>query len=249
MKHDTIELPRPDGVMSVYETRPKGGGKRPALLFFMDGLGYRDALKSMADRLAGAGYHVVLPDLYYRVAKQLHFDPAIFTQPEKMGEMRKMIGGLTPDMVMSDAVACLDLLASREDVDASRIGAVGYCMGGRNALVLACREPDRLRAAAAIHPGGLVSADPSSPHLGVAGVKARLYIAQAKDDMFFTAEHAASLEAALRQAGARYQLAPYTARHGWAVPDTPVHDPAEAERHWTAILGLFAEELGPTTNA
>jgi carboxymethylenebutenolidase len=244
MQRAEIDITTPDGTMSAYAVHPDGEEKRPAILFFMDGLGYRDALKAMADRLATAGYHVLLPDLYYRVARHLSFDPAVLTQPEKMADMRKMIGSLTADMVMSDASMCLALLGSRPDVDPTRIGAVGYCMGGRNALILASRQPDRIRAAAAIHPGGLVTAEPTSPHLGVAGVKARLYIAQAKDDMFFTVEHAATLEAALKAAGVRYQLEPYAARHGWAVNDTPVHDPAEAERHWKAILGLFADELG-----
>lgn len=245
MQRSEIEIATRDGTMSTYEVVPEGGGKRPAILFFMDGLGYRPALTSMADRLAAAGYHVLLPDLYYRVGKHVHFDPSIFTQPEKMGEMRKLIGALTPDLTMRDAEACLDVLASRADVDPSRIGALGYCMGGRNAFLLAARLPDRIRAAASIHPGGLVTAEASSPHLGVSGVKARLYIGQAEDDVFFTAEQAETLEAALKKAGVRYQLERYAARHGWAVPDTPVHDAAEAERHWKAILTLFGDELSP----
>ena len=51
-------------------------------------------------------------------------------------------------------------------------------------------------------------------------------------------------EQALAALGKRYQMEHYEARHGWAVIDTPVYDAAEAERHWKAILALFAEELG-----
>jgi carboxymethylenebutenolidase len=60
----------------------------------------------------------------------------------------------------------------------------------------------------------------------------------------FTKEQAATLEQTLTALGERYQLEHYEARHGWAVIDTPVYDAAEAERHWTAILALFAAELG-----
>jgi carboxymethylenebutenolidase len=244
MQTQEIDVTTPDGVMSAYEVAPDGEGRRPAILFLMDGLGYRAALKTMAGRLAGHGYHVLLPDLYYRVGKHVSFDPAVMTQPEKMGEMRKLIGNLTPDMVMRDVAACLTVLASREDVDAARVGAVGYCMGGRNAFIAATRFPDRLRATASIHPGGLVTPDPTSPHLSAGSAEARMYFGIAKDDIFCTKEQAETLGQTLSGLGKRHQIEHYQARHGWAVIDTPVYDATEAERHWEAILALFAEELG-----
>lgn len=244
MQTREIEIASPDGGMSAYEVIPDGEGKRPAIVFLMDGLGYRLALKAMAERLASHGYHVLLPDLYHRVGKHVHFDPIVMTQPEKMVEMRKLIGGLTPDMLMSDVGACLDVVSACADVDATRVGAVGYCMGGRNAFIAATRFPDRLRATASIHPGGIVTADPASPHLVAAKAQARMYFGIAKDDVFFTKEQAATLEQTLSTLGKRYQIEHYGARHGWAVTDTPVYDAAEAERHWKAILALFAEELG-----
>jgi carboxymethylenebutenolidase len=244
MQTREIDLATPEGAMSAYEIIPDGEGPRPAIVFLMDGLGYRAALKTMAERLAGHGYHVLLPDLYHRVGKHVSFDPAVMTQPEKMGEMRKLIGSLTPDMLMSDVALCLDLLASNAKVDATRVGAVGYCMGGRNAFIAATRFPDRLRATASIHPGGLVTADPASPHLFAGAAQARMYFGVAKDDIFFTREQAETLEQTLTAPGKRFQIEHYQARHGWAVNDTPAYDAAEAERHWKAILALFAEELG-----
>ena len=238
-----MDVATPDGAMSAYEMVPDGEGRRPAIVFLMDGLGYRAALKTMAERLASHGYHVLLPDLYYRVGKHVSFDPIVLTQPEKMGEMRKLIGSLTPDMVMGDVAACLDVLASRANVDATRVGAVGYCMGGRNAFIAATRFPDRLLATASIHPGGIVTADPASPHLTAGQAQARMYFGIAKDDVFFTKEQADTLDQTLAALGKRYQIEHYEARHGWAVIDTPVYDAAEAERHWKAILALFGEEL------
>lgn len=244
MQTQEMDVATPDGPMSVYELTPDGEGPRPAIVFLMDGLGYRAALKRMAERLAGHGYHVLLPDLYHRVGRHVHFAPEVMTQPEKMGEMRKLIGDLTPDLLMSDLAACLDLLASRGDVDTTRVGAVGYCMGGRNAFIAATRFPGRLRATASIHPGGIVRADPASPHLLAGAAQARMYFGIAKDDAFFTREQAETLDQTLAALGKRYQIEHYAARHGWAVIDTPVYDAAEAERHWQAILALFAAELG-----
>jgi carboxymethylenebutenolidase len=243
MQTREIDLATPDGTMSVYEIAAEGEGQHPAIVFLMDGLGYRAALKTMAERLASHGYHVLLPDLYHRVGKHVHFDPVVLTQPDKLAEMRKYIGSLTPDMLMSDVAACLDELARRTNVNSERIGAVGYCMGGRTAFIAATRFPDRLRATASIHPGGIVTADPASPHHQAAAAQARMYFGIAQDDAFFTKAQADTLERTLAALGKRYQIEHYQARHGWAVTDTPVHDPAEAERHWKAILTLFAEEL------
>jgi carboxymethylenebutenolidase len=67
--------------------------------------------------------------------------------------------------------------------------------------------------------------------------------------MFFTREQADTLDGHLTKLGKRFTIEHYGARHGWAVPDTPVHDPTEAERHWKAILALFREELGPDSDA
>jgi carboxymethylenebutenolidase len=244
MQRSEIEIQTPDGMMSAYEVAPESDAKLPALLFFMDGLGYRAALHTMADRLAEAGYHVLLPDLFYRAGRQINFDPAIFTQPDKLVEVRKLMGGLTTDMVMSDARVCLDRLVARADVNAGRIGALGYCMGGRNAFLAATRFPDRIRATASIHAGGIVTPDPEmSPHLSASHAKARMYFAVAKDDMFFTKEHADTLDRTLEGLGKEFQIEHYDARHGWAVIDTPVYDAAEAERAHAATLALFAETL------
>lgn len=244
MQSREIDVATSDGEMSAYEVIPDGEGRRAAIVFFMDGLGYRAGLKTMAERLAGHGYHVILPDLYHRVGKHVHFDPAVMTQPEKVAEMRKLIGNLTTDMLLGDVAACLDVLASREDVDADRVGAVGYCMGGRAAFIAATRFADRLRATASIHPGGIVTADPASPHLFADAAKARMYFGIAKDDRSFTKEQAETLGQTLTALGKRFEIEHYQAAHGWAVIDTPVYDAAEAERHWKAILALFAEELG-----
>jgi carboxymethylenebutenolidase len=117
-------------------------------------------------------------------------------------------------------------------------------MGGRAAFIAATRFPDRLHATASIHPGGIVTADPTSPHLLAGLAQARMYFGIAKDDVFFTKEQAETLEQTLAALGKRYQIEHYEARHGWAVIDTPVYDEVEAERHWKAILALFAEQLG-----
>lgn len=242
MRRTEFELETVDGPMWVYEVVPSAVA-RASVIFLMDGGGYRPALLAMADRLSSSGYRVLLPDLFHRVGSKVHFDPAWFAIPEKMAEIRSTIGALTNEMALRDISACLDLLNGRSDADPNRVGAVGYCMGGRHAFVAATHFTDRLRATASIHPGGVVTESPTSPHRGVEKLTAKVYFGVAKNDRSFTYEQTQTLEAQLEGYNKRYKLDHYDALHGWAVNDALVYDQAEAERHWRAVLSLFAEEL------
>ncbi len=61
-----VEIATADGLCPAYVHRPMGEGRWPAVLMFMDGAGVRPAMQAVAERLAGAGFYVLLPDLFYR---------------------------------------------------------------------------------------------------------------------------------------------------------------------------------------
>ncbi|HEY2027727.1 MAG TPA: dienelactone hydrolase family protein, partial [Myxococcales bacterium] len=63
---DNIQIETKDGKCPAYVFKPQGAGPWPAILFFMDGIGIRPALFEMAEKMAGHGYYVLLPDLFYR---------------------------------------------------------------------------------------------------------------------------------------------------------------------------------------
>ena len=65
---------------------------------------------------------------------------------------------------MRDTRTFLAFLDGQPEARAARIGVTGYCMGGRFALVAAGTFGDRIAAAAAFHPGGLVTDAPDSAH-------------------------------------------------------------------------------------
>src|SRR5918912_1419838 len=80
--HETIQIRTEDGVCPTRAFAPAGHGPWPGVIMFMDGLGVRPALFEIAERLAGGGYYVILPDLYYRSGFQapgmkLFSDPAL----------------------------------------------------------------------------------------------------------------------------------------------------------------------------
>jgi carboxymethylenebutenolidase len=206
-------------------------------------------MHELAERLAGLGYLVLLPDVFYRAGDFPPFDKAtVWTDPPERDRLMKLLGSVTPDRLEADAAAYLDAIGAQRDVRADRVGAVGYCMGGRLAFLTAALHPDRIRAAAAFHPGGLVTDAPESPHRLADRVKASIYLGVADQDRGFTPEQQGAMAAALGAAGVAYALELYRGkRHGFAVPDHPGAHDAEAEaRHWRRVESFFAEALRPT---
>jgi carboxymethylenebutenolidase len=248
MPHTTIEIETADGRCPTRVSRPEGAGPWPAVLMYMDGLGMRPALHAMADRLAAAGYYVLLPDLFHRAGAYVPPDPKqLFADPAVRAEWGKRIGALVNvESIMRDTRAFLAYLAAQPDVRQPTIGVTGYCMGGRLALTAAGTFPDRIAAAAAYHPGGVATDAPDSPHLLAGAIKARVYVAGASEDSNFPDDQKQRLENALTAAGVDHVIETYPARHGWVPSDTPVHDPAAAERHWQTLLDLLAQTIGRT---
>ncbi|HEY1558089.1 MAG TPA: dienelactone hydrolase family protein [Kofleriaceae bacterium] len=245
-QHAEIEIKTEDGMCPTHVMHPSGAGPWPGVLFFMDGIGMRPALVAMAERLAGAGYYVVMPDLFYRAGSYTAPDPAkLFSDPAAGKEwFGKVFQFASVANVMTDAKAFFAHFDAQTTVrDAHKLGATGYCMGGRLALSAAGHFPERFGAVASYHPGGLANDQPDSPHLLAPKLKARVYVGAAMEDPSFPEDQKQRLEKALTDAHVDHQIETYQARHGWVPSDTPVHDKAGEERHWTTLLGLFERSL------
>lgn len=239
---DTVTTP--DGTCPVTLHTPEGRGPWPAVIMYPDAGGVRQTFRNMAAKLAGYGYAVLLPDVYYRDGRWAPFEMAtVFSDPDERNRLMSMLDSLTPEMMASDAGAFFDYLAGRPEVSGDTFGACGYCMGGRMSLIVAGRQPERVAAAASFHGGGLAADDPGSPHLLADKMRAAVYVAGAENDPSFTPEQAELLDKALTTAGVVHTIEIYPAAHGFAVPDNPPYDAGAAERHWTAMTEFFGTTL------
>jgi carboxymethylenebutenolidase len=240
-----LTIPTPDGDCAATLHTPGGSGPWPAVLFYVDAGGVRQTMRAMADRLAGLGYAVLVPDVYHRTPDWQPFDVAtMFSDPDERARLMGLIGSVTPAAYRSDADAFLAALGGRPEVAGDRVGTTGYCMGGRASLIVAAHRPDRIAAAASFHGGGLAKADdPESPHHRAGDLAARVYVAGAVEDGSFTDDDRALLEEALTEAGVEHTVETYPAHHGFAVPDNPTHDAAAEERHWAALEELYGAAL------
>lgn len=226
-------------------TPANGAGPWPGVIFFMDGLGIRPAMWEMGQRLADAGYAVLLPDAYFRFGPYPPMNPsAIFSDPANIGKLMEWVGSLTRERKIADTAAYIECLSARPEVKGHKFGATGYCMGGHAALTAAGAIPDRFAAIASFHGGNLGADAPDSPHNFAKAITARVYVAGADEDPFFDEAQKARLEQALTAAGVDHIVETYKgALHGYAVRDLPVFNPEAAERHWAALLKLFSETL------
>ena len=167
---------------------PEGHGPWPGIVMIPDAGGVRQTFFDMAARLADLGYAVLLPDVYYRQGDWAPFDmKTAFTDDNERKRLMSFIGSVTPDDWASDANAYFDYLAARPEVSGSTFGITGYCMGGRTALIVAGRVPDRVAAATSFHGGGLVTDGNGSPHLMADQIQAVVYVGGAENDKSFTA--------------------------------------------------------------
>lgn len=247
MTKETTQIETPDGKCPTGIFRPHDGAKGPwpAVIVFMDGIGMRAALDPIAQRIADQGYFVILPDMFYRVGPYTAPEPAkLFGDPELRKAWFEKIGGTRDTKnLRRDIETFLAFLAKQPDVEGTKVGTTGYCMGGRIALQAAGWFPDRIVAAGSFHPGGLATDEAESPHLLAPKIQAKVYIGGASEDQNFDDAQKKRLEDALTEAKVDHEIVTYPAKHGWVPSDTPVHDAAQAERHFQALFALFGATL------
>jgi carboxymethylenebutenolidase len=235
----------PDGDADGFLYTADNGSARPGALFLTDIGGIRQANRQMARRLAEQGYSVFMPNIFFRSGR-----PPIFETPFRAGEektvarMKEISEPLTPDKMEQDAAAYIDFMASEASIRTGPIAVVGYCFTGTMALRAAAACPERVAAMGSFHGGRLYTQDARSPHLLLPRVKARLYFGHAVQDKSMPQDAIEKLEAALARWGGQYESEIYQgAYHSWTVPDSPVYNPAQAERAFTKLTSLLTETL------
>ena len=233
-----------DGVCRVTLVKTDDASVLPAVILYMDALGMRPGLIELAGRIAGSGYAVLVPDLFYRFGGYGPLDPAAVFAGDFRAAVGPMMATTSNEKAADDTGALLAWLGTRDDVAAPRIGVVGFCMGGGMALTAAGRFPDRITAAASFHGGNLATDRSESPHRQVTSIDAEVYIATAENDPSYPPEMAEELQRSLAQAGVEYVTETYAgARHGWMVPDLPVYDEKSADRGHAALRALLGRNL------
>ncbi|MFF6782199.1 dienelactone hydrolase family protein [Streptomyces sp. NPDC012510] len=244
----SVDIVTEDGTADAYLVHPDDDASHPAVLFYMDAFGLRPHLRAMADRLARAGYTVLVPNLFHRSGRAPVFDLPEFidpgARPELWDRILPVVLTLTPELALRDAGAYLRWLAESPRAADGPVGITGYCMGARLALLTAGAFPEQVAAAAGFHGGRLATDDPDSAHLAAARITGEVYLGHADQDPSLPSEQIDRLDKALTEAGVRHRTEVYTgAAHGYTQADTASYDAEATERHWVALLDLLHRTL------
>lgn len=235
-----LEVTTPEGEMKTFIYHPQHDGPHPVVLYLMDAPSIRPALKEMANRLATAGYYVMLPYLFYRGGPFREFGKS----DEDMHAKKELMATVTPTNILSDAEALLSVADDDPAAADGRIGAVGFCMSGGLVISLARAMPERVAAIASIHGAWLIRDTDDSPHKNLETVKAEIYFGWCDNDPTAPAEDVPVMRQALDDAGVTYTLDWLTdALHGYAPPGGERYNREASELHWERVHSLFRRHL------
>jgi dienelactone hydrolase len=231
---ETVEYKHGDTVCEGYLAYDDAqSGKRPGILVVHEWLGLNDHAKKRAEMLAELGYVAFACDMYGKGvrAKGPEDGPKLST-PFK--EDRKLM--------RARANAGLDVLRQNPKVDATKLGAIGFCFGGTTVLELARAGTD-LRGVVAFH-AGLSTTMPAQR----GQVKAQILVCHGRDDPHVPLKEVQAFEDEMQKSATPYRLVTYgNAVHSFTNPaaNDKAHGiayNAEADREsWKEMKDFFAE--------
>ena len=207
-----------------YLATPEGKGPHPAVIVIHEAYGLNNNIKDVTRRFAEAGYAALGVDL--------------FTDRNRAVCMTRYMAGMLLGSVnrygINDLKAALTYLAKNRDVDARRMGAIGFCMGGGFAIAWACTD-SRLKAIAPFY-----GVNPRPLEV----VKRLCPVVGSYPEKDFTANAGRKLDEALDTSGIAHDIKIYPgAQHPFFNDSVKTYDKAAAEDSWARVMKFFGEQL------
>lgn len=238
---ETVGITAEDGVaVATYVARPEPAQTSAALVLGYEFWGMLEVpagaphMRDLAGRFAAAGYVAVVPD-YYGARGQ---------QPTMQGGT--IVGSPSDEQSTSDLCAAVHWLQAQPYVDAERVGVIGWCGGGRQALFLAATCPG-VRAAATFYgrPINPPTRSGPSPIDLVDRMTCPIFGAYGADDRSIAVETVEQFRAALEAAGKTHEIHVYPgAEHAFMNDRRPEgYNAAAAADAWTRVLDFFGRNL------
>jgi len=213
-----------------YLVTPDGTGPHPGVVVIHEVYGLDDQIKEICQRFAAVGYAALAVDL--------------FTDRNRAVCMTRYMAGMLLGSVnrygVSDLKSALTYLAKNRAIDANRLGAIGFCMGGSFAVAWACTD-SRLKAIApfyAVNPRPLDVVSRLCPVVG----------SYPEND--FTARAGRTLDVELGKYGIAHDIKTYPgAEHSFVNTASKAYNQAAAEDSWTRVMKFFGDQIGAKKTA
>ena len=207
-----------------YMARPEGDGPFPGIVIIHEIFGLNENMKDISRRFADQGYVALAVDL--------------FAGRNRAVCMFRFMGGLLLNSLhnggIHDLKAALTFLSEQPGVDDSRLGAVGYCLGGSFAIAWACTD-DRLKAIAPYYAGN------PRPLKAVARL---CPVVGSYPDKDFTTSAGQKLDVELARYHVPHDIKIYPgAKHGFFNDTSKIYNESAAQDSWGRVLAFFEEHL------
>ena len=253
-----------DREIEGYLALPEGGEGLPGVVVIQEIWGLDEHIEDVARRFAAEGYAALAPDLYTgewsevmtpeRIAAGMAFlrgasqevqrDPeklerALEDRPQEEQDATKMLAtAMSPEgrlRFAEDLLGAVEYLKVRPEVDAGRIGSIGFCMGGALSGLLATLSPD-LRAAVIFYGN-------NPPPERVPDIRASVLGIYGGEDARITGG-VPELEAVMREAGKSFEYHVYPgAPHAFFNDTRPNYREEAAREAWERVLEFFEKTL------
>ncbi len=208
-----------------YLALPDAAGPHPAVVVIHEAYGLNGNIKQTSDRFADAGYAALAVDL--------------FTDRNRAICMARYMAGMLLGSLnrygIDDLKSALTFLAKLPEIDARRMGAIGFCMGGGFAIAWACTD-SRLKAIAPFY-----AANPRPLEV----VKRLCPVVGSYPENDFTARAGRSLDQALTRHKIVHDIKIYPgAQHSFFNDTGRAYNKEAADDAWLRVLEFFGAKLG-----
>ena len=226
--------------IGAYFARPIGRGPYAGVVVIHHMPGWDEGTKEITRKFAAHGYAAICPHLHYREGPD--------ASPDDASAAARAAGGVPDERFLGDVEGAVRYLRALPYAN-GRVGVIGYCSGGRQAYLAACRLPldaavdcygafvaGAPPAGASRHVQPVVGLTPSlsCPVLGLFGA----------EDQHPSPAETAQIEAALKASGKVYEFHTYEgAGHGFFATDRANYRQAAAVDGWERIWVWFDRYL------
>jgi len=225
----------------AYYACPSGAGRFPGVVVIHHFPGWDEWTTEVARKLAHHGYAAIAPNLYFRLG-----DGA----SEEVVARARAAGGMPDDQLIGDVSGAAAFLRSQANSN-GKAGVIGFCSGGRQAYLAACRIAD-LDAAVDCWGGNVVvddlsklpSTQPAAPIALTESIGCPILGLFGNADSNPSPDQVNRIEEALKRFGKHYEFYRYDgAGHAFFAWYRPNYRPEQAQDGWTKVFAFFARHL------
>ena len=238
---ETIGIHGHEGdLIDAYLARPLGSGPFPGVVVIHHMPGYDEATKEIARKLAHHQYMAIMPNLHFREGKG---------SPEANSASVREAGGMPDDRTLGDVEAAAAYLRTLPFHN-GKIGIIGYCSGGRQVYLAACKL-EGIDAAVDCYGGGvtappeeLTERQPVAPIDFTESMSCPLLGLFGKEDKRPSPEDVAKTEEVLKQHKKTYEFHSFdNAGHSFFSVDRPSYRVEAAVEGWKLVFDFYRRYL------